>query len=81
MPVRGTFRPSTASTLTLAESIVANGSASGGAATNCAFTGAGSFTSGGYNLIDNTNCGSPAATDIIGKNPQLGSLANNGGPT
>jgi hypothetical protein len=69
------------SALTLADSIVANGSASGGAATNCLLTGGGSLTSGGYNLIDNTNCGSPAATDIIGKNPQLGSLANNGGPT
>ncbi len=70
-----------ASRLTLAESIVANGSASGGAATNCAVSGGGSLTSGGYNLIDNTNCGSPAAGDIIGKNPLLGSLANNGGPT
>jgi hypothetical protein len=69
------------SALTLADSIVANGSASGGAATNCLLTGTGSLTSGGYNLIDNTNCGSPAATDIIGKNPQLGLLANNGGPT
>ncbi len=70
-----------ASKLTLADSIVANGSASGGAATNCLVTGPGTLTSGGYNLIDNTNCGSPAATDIIGHNPQLGSLANNGGPT
>ena len=69
------------SKLTLADSIVANGSASGGAATNCLLAGSGSLTSGGYNLIDNTNCGSPAATDIIGKNPQLGALGNNGGPT
>ena len=69
------------SKLTLADSIVANGSASGGAHTNCLLAGTGTFTSGGYNLIDNTNCGSPAATDIIGKNPQLGALANNGGPT
>ena len=69
------------SALTLADSIVANGSASGGAATNCLLTGGGSLTSGGYNLIDNTNCGTPAATDIIGTNPLLGPLGNNGGPT
>ena len=68
------------STLTMAETIVANGSDSGGATPNCAFTGPGSFTSGGYNLVDSP-CGSPAATDIIGKDPQLGALANNGGPT
>ena len=77
----GNIQTIDSSALTLAESIVANGSASGGPATNCAITGGGSLTSGGYNLIDNTNCGSPVATDIIGKNPQLGSLANNGGPT
>jgi hypothetical protein len=69
------------STLTLAQTIIANGSASGGPNTNCEFTGPGSVTSQGYNLIDNTNCGTPAATDIIGQNPQLGALANNGGPT
>ena len=67
------------SALTLAESIVANGSASGGPATNCLVAGSGTLTSGGYNLID-ANCGSPAPTDIIG-NPQLGALGNNGGPT
>ena len=69
------------SALTLAESIVANGSASGGAHTNCLLAGSGTFTSGGYNLIDNTNCGTPVATDIIGKSPVLGALGNNGGPT
>ena len=69
------------SKLTLADSIVANGSASGGAATNCLLAGSGSLTSGGYNLIDNTNCGTPATTDIIGKNPLLGPLGNNGGTT
>ena len=77
----GNIQTVDASALTLADSIVANGSASGGPATNCADTGTGSLTSGGYNLTYNTNCGSPAASDIIGKNPLLGSLANNGGPT
>jgi hypothetical protein len=69
------------STLTFAQTIIANGSASGGPNTNCEFTGPGVVTSLGYNLIDNTNCGTAAATDIIGKDPQLGPLANNGGPT
>jgi len=69
------------STLTMADSIVANGSASGGPATNCAFTGPGSFTSLGYNLFGDSTCGAGVATDIVGKDPQLGALANNGGPT
>jgi len=68
------------STLTMADTIVANGSDSGGANPNCEFTGPGSFTSNGYNLVDSP-CGTPAGTDLTGKDPQLGSLANNGGPT
>ena len=72
----GNIQSIDASMLTLADSIVANGGT-----TNCADTGTGSLTSGGYNLTYNTNCGTPVATDITGKNPQLGSLANNGGPT
>ncbi len=72
----GNIQSVDASMLTLADSIVANGGT-----TNCADTGTGSLTSGGYNLTYNTNCGTPVATDITGKNPQLGSLANNGGPT
>ncbi len=68
------------STLTLAETIVANGSASGGPATNCLVAGSGTLASGGYNLIDNTNCGATATGDIIG-DPELGTLGNNGGPT
>ena len=69
------------STLTMANTIVANGSASGGPATNCAFTGPGTFTSNGYNLFGDSTCGAGVSTDIIGKDPQLGTLANNGGPT
>jgi len=45
----------------------------------------GLFTDNGYNLIRNltpTNCaGFTQTSDVIGKNPRLGPLANNGGPT
>ena len=76
----GNIQTNDASTLTLAESIVANGSAPGGPA-NCLVAGSGTLTSGGYNLIDSTNCGSPGTGDITDSNPQLGALGNNGGPT
>ena len=69
------------SELGIGESIVANGVSAGVAGTNCTFSGGGSITSAGYNLIDDSTCGTPAATDIIGKSAQLGTLANNGGPT
>jgi CSLREA domain-containing protein len=70
------------STLTFAQTIIANGSAASGPATNCQFTGPGSVTSLGYNMIDNADhCGTAGPGDIIGQNPQLGALANNGGPT
>jgi hypothetical protein len=70
------------STITLAQTIIAGGNASGGANTNCSFTGPGSVTSRGYNLIDNLNsCGAAGPGDIVGQNPQLGALGNNGGPT
>ncbi len=68
------------STVTLADSIVASGVADT-SPMNCDFTGSGTFTSLGYNLIDDSTCGTPAGTDIIGKSAQLGSLGNNGGPT
>jgi hypothetical protein len=63
------------STLNLGESIVARGSPE-----NCSVSG-GSPHSLGYNLIDDTSCGTPATGDIIGQSPQLGGLAANGGPT
>ncbi len=69
------------STSTMANSIVAYGVVNTSPTTNCGFLGGTSLTSLGYNLIDDTTCGTPAGTDIIGKNPQLGSLGNNGGPT
>ncbi len=43
---------------------------------------AGSLTSSGYNLFGNTIGGSGyAATDLLNVDPQLGPLADNGGPT
>jgi hypothetical protein len=66
------------STLTLGETIVAAGT--GGPSPNCSFTGPGSVTSQGFNLFD-SGCGTAAATDLVGVDPQLGALANNGGPT
>jgi hypothetical protein len=62
------------SSLSLGESIVAGGSSS-----NC--SNGGSLHSAGYNLIDDISCGTAAASDIVGENPQLGGLANNGGST
>jgi hypothetical protein len=69
------------STLAAGESIVANGVSGGAEGLNCTFTGGGTLQSLGYNLIDDSSCGTPASTDIIGQNPQLGSLGDNGGPT
>ena len=69
------------STLAMSESIVANGVSGGVEGDNCTFTDGGTIHSLGYNLIDDSTCGTPASTDIIGQNPQLGALGNNGGPT
>jgi hypothetical protein len=69
------------STLTTANSIIAGGISGTSPTTNCAFSGPGSFTSLGYNLIDDTTCGTPGTGDIIGQSPQLGALGANGGPT
>ncbi len=69
------------SELGIAKSIVANGVSGGVAGTNCTFSDGGTLTSQGYNLIDDSTCGTPAATDIIGKSAGLGTLGNNGGPT
>jgi len=69
------------SELGIAESIVANGVSGGIVGTNCTFSGGGTLTSQGDNLIDDSTCGTPAATDIIGQSAGLGTLANNGGPT
>jgi beta-glucanase (GH16 family) len=44
------------------------------------WTGANILISGGNNLVQDDSC-SPVASDKIGVNPLLGSLASNGGPT
>ncbi|MDX6650466.1 MAG: hypothetical protein QOJ97_2417 [Solirubrobacteraceae bacterium] len=62
---------------TLTASIVAGGDAAAGP--NCA--GAGGFASGGSNLEDAATCGLAGAGDLTGMDPQLGPLADNGGPT
>jgi hypothetical protein len=67
------------STLNAAETIIADAVA-GATTTNCTLTGTGTFVSGGYNLIDDTTCGTAASTDI-NQPAQLGALGNNGGPT
>ncbi len=69
------------STLTLGESIVAGGTTDGGAGPNCDIGGDSSLTSGGYNVIDDSSCGTPGTGDVIGQAAQLGALQNNGGPT
>src|SRR5262249_20695149 len=51
---------------------------------NCSGFDAGSLASAGYNLTNDTNgsaCSFTAATDLVNKNPLLGPLASNGGPT
>ena len=59
-----------------AASIVADNTGS-----NCS---SGTFESAGYNLTNDTTgtaCGFTTALDVVNQNPQLGSLAANGGPT
>jgi hypothetical protein len=67
------------STATLGATIVASNTGS-----NCAGINAASLASAGYNLTSDktgTACGFDAATDLVNKNPLLGHLASNGGPT
>ncbi len=59
----------------LSDSIVAGGNPS------CVVGASASLVSGGYNLLGDASCGTPAGGDIVGKDPLLGALANNGGPT
>jgi hypothetical protein len=66
-------------TATLGATIVA-----GNTGANCSAYDAGSLDSAGYNLTNDTNgtaCSFTAATDLVNKNPLLGSVASNGGPT
>ena len=57
--------------MTLTNSIVA-----GGDGANCALN---DFTSGGYNLEDDSTCSPNGTTDITGQSPDLGGLSDNGG--
>ncbi len=40
-----------------------------------------SVSSGGYNLVDDATCGLSQSTDLESTDPELGALADNGGPT
>ena len=67
----------TGSSLTVRDSIVANGLGGG---TNCA--GSPAVVDGGYNIDDGISCGfSTASHSRTNTNPDLGALASNGGPT
>ena len=66
---------------TMGETIVAGGIVGTSPTTNCEIGPDASFTSLGYNLIDDTTCGTPGTGDIIGQGAQLGALGANGGPT
>jgi hypothetical protein len=50
-----------------------------GGGANC--TGVVGTTSNGFNFSDDTSCGLPAGETHVGVSPQLGGLADNGGPT
>jgi hypothetical protein len=66
-------------TATLGATIVADNTGS-----NCGAYDAASLDSAGYNLTNDKTgaaCSFTAATDLVNKNPLLGSLAGNGGPT
>ena len=66
-------------TATLGATIVAENTG-----VNCDAYDAASLASAGYNLTNDTTgtaCAFTAATDLVNKNPLLGNLANNGGPT
>jgi uncharacterized repeat protein (TIGR01451 family)/CSLREA domain-containing protein len=54
---------------------------SGGEPQNCRGRFNTDFTSSGHNLESANTCGFDQSTDLTGANPQLGALANNGGPT
>jgi Bacterial Ig-like domain (group 3) len=56
----------------------------GNTGSNCLAYDPASLSSAGYNLTNDTNgnaCAFTAATDLVNKNPALGPLAKNGGPT
>jgi hypothetical protein len=66
-----------AGTVSLRSSIVADPL---GGKPNCAVVSSGTLTSTGFNIDEGNTCGSNQATDLD-VDPQLGALADNGGPT
>ncbi len=63
------------------DTIIANNSAPSGQNCGAASTATGVFASGGFNIESTNQCGLGAGGDHPNTNPQLGPLANNGGPT
>lgn len=75
----GIMTTNTYATATIGATILADNA--GG---NCNPGGTTTYESVGYNLTNDatgTDCGFTASTDLVDKNPLLGPLANNGGPT
>jgi len=75
-------------TATVSGSIIANNSSPAGTTPNCAsdpdglFGGPpGTIGSAGGNVENGTDCGFTAGADLQSSDPQLGALADNGGPT
>ncbi len=66
------------STVTLQNTIVSNGIVGTSPTTNCAADPGSTIASAGYNLIDDSTCGTPAGTDIIGQNPSWARSATTG---
>jgi predicted outer membrane repeat protein len=66
-------------TVTLINTIIANGSAANVA--NCVAANGSTFTDGGGNLEDRNGCGFTAGTSKINTNPLLGTLGSYGGVT
>jgi hypothetical protein len=67
-------------TVNVGATIVAGNTSGSGNDPNCS----GGITSAGYNLTDDATggpCGFTQPTDLVNTNPQLGPLADNGGPT
>ncbi len=81
----GIYFPSGENAGTIVGTIVAGNSAkAGGADADCSIApskGAILLTSGGWNLSGDASCGLAQPTDLVSVNPELGALANNGGPT
>ena len=67
--------------ISFADTIVANGVGGSGTENCMTEKGEGTLVSLGFNLDSRDQCGFHAAGDLIGKNPLLGPLQKNGGPT